>query len=127
MLSVALLKQVMKRVGKDVFETFDVICGTSTGGILAVLFGIERRTVDEAEALYDKLVSKIFASSPLIQTTKLLLRTSYYDEVVWEQVLQDMLGDDLMIDSMGEGPLSPKVFCASLSLKTNPASLYIWR
>lgn len=126
-LSVALLKQVMKRVGKDVFETFDVICGTSTGGILAVLFGIERRTVDEAEALYDKLVSKIFASSPLIQTTKLLLRTSYYDEVVWEQVLQDMLGDDLMIDSMGEGPLSPKVFCASLSLKTNPASLYIWR
>lgn len=126
-LSVALLKQVMKRVGKDVFETFDVICGTSTGGILAVLFGIERRTVDEAEALYDKLVSKIFASSPLIQTTKLLLRTSYYDEVVWEQVLQDMLGDNLMIDSMGEGPLSPKVFCASLSLKTNPASLYIWR
>lgn len=43
------------------------------------------------------------------------------------QVLQEMLGDDLMIDSMGEGPLSPKVFCASLSLKTNPASLYIWR
>eukprot|EP00624_Nannochloropsis_granulata_P007004 evm.model.NODE_5801_length_40303_cov_26.021786.1 len=162
-LSVALLKQVMERVGKDVFETFDVICGTSTGGILAVLFGIEKRTINEAEELYDKLVSKIFASSPLIQTTKLLLRTSYYDEVVWEQVrfqrilllhlpscasflvllrrltlpslpllpssqvLQEMLGDDLMIDSMGAGPLSPKVFCASLSLKTNPASLYIWR
>jgi len=85
-LSVALLKQVMERVGKDVFETFDVICGTSTGGILAVLFGIEKRTINEAEELYDKLVSKIFASSPLIQTTKLLLRTSYYDEVVWEQV-----------------------------------------
>jgi len=85
-LSVALLKQVMERVGKDVFETFDVICGTSTGGILAVLFGIEKRTINEAEELYDKLVSKIFASSPLIQTTKLLLHTSYYDEVVWEQV-----------------------------------------
>jgi hypothetical protein len=27
-LSVALLKQVMERVGKDVFETFDVVCGT---------------------------------------------------------------------------------------------------
>ncbi len=126
-LSVALLKQVMERVGKDVFETFDIICGTSTGGILAVLFGIEQCTINEAESLYDKLVSKIFARSPLIQTTKLLLRQSYYDEVVWEQVLLELLGDNLMIDSMGSGPLSPKVFVASLCLKTNPASLYLWR
>jgi hypothetical protein len=64
----------------------------STGGILAVLFGIEKKSISQAEALYDSLVSKIFASSPLIQTTKLLLRQSYYDEVVWEQVLQEMLG-----------------------------------
>jgi len=132
-LSVALLKQVMERVGKDVFESFDVICGTrykqrrtkwrrkrrrhvgmsnarglflththpspghSTGGILAVLFGIEKTTISEAEALYDSLVAKIFASSPLIQTTKLLLRQSYYDEVVWEQVLQEMLGASLLL------------------------------
>ena len=146
-LSVALLKQVMERVGKDVFETFDVICGTrwvrfasgclvggefgpsqclpthdimlqwrfkptpvipplpssshptpknSTGGILAVLFGIEKTKLAEAEALYDRLVAKIFASSPLIQTTKLLLKQSYYDEVVWEQVLQEMLGTLLL-------------------------------
>lgn len=64
----------------------------STGGILAVLFGIEKAKLAEAEALYDRLVAKIFASSPLIQTTKLLLKQSYYDEVVWEQVLQEMLG-----------------------------------
>lgn len=57
-----------------------------------MLLGIEKNTLTEAEQLYDRLVAKIFASSPLIQTTKLLLRQSYYDEVVWEQVLQEMLG-----------------------------------
>lgn len=57
-----------------------------------MLFGIEKAKLAEAEALYDRLVAKIFASSPLIQTTKLLLKQSYYDEVVWEQVLQEMLG-----------------------------------
>ena len=62
-----------------------------------MLFGIEKTTISEAEALYDSLVAKIFASSPLIQTTKLLLRQSYYDEVVWEQVLQEMLGASLLL------------------------------
>lgn len=32
-----------------------------------------------------------------------------------------------MVDSMGRGPGSPRVFCASLSLKSNPASLWLWR
>lgn len=96
----------------------------STGGILAVLFGIEQNTIADAEQLYDKLVSKvkpplpytahqkaalawktcvpmgrldvweqIFSSNPILQTTKLLVRQSYYDEGVWENVLRDMLGE----------------------------------
>lgn len=32
-----------------------------------------------------------------------------------------------MLDSMGQGPASPKVFVASLSMKTNPSSLFLWR
>lgn len=39
----------------------------------------------------------------------------------------DVAGDMLMVDSMGRGPTSPRVFCASLSLKSNPASLWLWR
>lgn len=31
----------------------------STGGILAVLFGIEQNKIADAEQLYDKLVSKV--------------------------------------------------------------------
>lgn len=31
----------------------------STGGILAVLFGIEQQKIADAERLYDKLVSKV--------------------------------------------------------------------
>lgn len=36
---------------------------------------------------------QIFSSNPILQTTKLLVRQSYYDEGVWENVLKDMLGE----------------------------------
>jgi hypothetical protein len=44
-----------------------------------------------------------------------------------DRVLCVPSGDDLMIDSVGDGPAAAKVFCASLSLKTKPASLWLWR
>ena len=47
-LSIALLKELMTRVGNDKpHEVFDIICGTSTGGIIATLLGIQMRGVEE--------------------------------------------------------------------------------
>lgn len=40
---------------------------------------------------------QIFSSNPIIQTTKLLVRQSYYDENVWEGVLKEMLGERLTL------------------------------
>jgi hypothetical protein len=31
----------------------------STGGILAILFGVKRNSISDAEALYDRLVAKV--------------------------------------------------------------------
>jgi len=43
-----------------VHDLFDIVCGTSTGGILAALFAVKRTPVQEAGRLYDELIKKVF-------------------------------------------------------------------
>ena len=51
-LSVAMLKELLVRVGNvHAHEMFDVICGTSTGGIIAMLLGVKLRDVHEVRIL----------------------------------------------------------------------------
>jgi patatin-like phospholipase/acyl hydrolase len=45
---------------KQVHDLFDIVCGTSTGGILAALFAVKRTRVQEAARLYDELLKKVF-------------------------------------------------------------------
>ena len=42
-------------------DVFDIICGTSTGGIIASLLALKRQNVFETEFMYDELIDKIFA------------------------------------------------------------------
>ena len=49
---VRLLRQLEARTGRRVAELFDLICGTSTGGILAVALALCGSTLDECEAIY---------------------------------------------------------------------------
>lgn len=119
------LKELVRRTGKEPHELFDVICGTSTGGIIAVLLGIRRMTIRDVEALYDVLLAKIFQRSPTAGA-KLVWSTAYYDERVWESILTDILGDEKLIYSAA-APGAPKVFCLSTVLSKNPAKLMVWR
>jgi len=51
-LSIAMLKELLRRVGEpNAYELFDIICGTSTGGIIAVLLGVKLRGVDEVSRI----------------------------------------------------------------------------
>ena len=53
-------------------KVFDVICGTSTGGILAMLFAAEKQSLASVTAMYDSLVVKIFTKD-LLANAKLVL------------------------------------------------------
>ena len=61
--SIAMLKEIMLRISPNEkvqpYELFDIICGTSTGGIIAVLLGAQRRSVVETETLYDDFIDKV--------------------------------------------------------------------
>lgn len=100
---------------------FDVICGTSTGGIVAVLLGINRMEMDDVEILYDNLISKIFGKGSGL---KLVTDKAYYDEASWEQVLDNICKDELLVDSNKYN--CPRVFCVSANVSSAPQKVQLW-
>lgn len=59
MAMVEMLRQLERRAGVPIWSLFDVIGGTSTGGLLAVAAGILRLTLDECQDIYTKLGNKV--------------------------------------------------------------------
>ncbi|KAL8447779.1 hypothetical protein Emag_004187 [Eimeria magna] len=126
-LTVAVLKLIAASVGKELSEVFDIICGTSTGGIIAVLLGMEKASAVELEALYDTLINEIFIKdSAAVAGARLVVRQAYYDESLWESLLLRAFGDTRMIEFAADESV-PKVFCLSTMMSTNPAKLVVWR
>ena len=54
-----LLSEIQKHIDGPIWSYFDLICGTSTGGIIALGLGIEKSIAEIAD-LYAKLGSEIF-------------------------------------------------------------------
>ena len=47
-----LLHQIEDRTGRPIADLFDLICGTSTGGILATALALKRLTLTDCEDIY---------------------------------------------------------------------------
>ena len=47
-----MLRQLESCSGKRIHELFDLICGTSTGGILAASLALQQFTLDDCEEIY---------------------------------------------------------------------------
>ena len=59
--TVQMLKRLERGTGRKVHELFDLICGTSTGGMLAVGVGIHKHELDRVTQMYADLGSRIFS------------------------------------------------------------------
>lgn len=78
--SLASLRAIVDAVGGvEPSDAFDIICGTSTGGIIAFLIGLRRETIGFAKKRYDTLIKRIFVKSALA-TPMLVFTTASYDE-----------------------------------------------
>ncbi|XP_076863337.1 calcium-independent phospholipase A2-gamma isoform X2 [Brachyhypopomus gauderio] len=121
------LQKLEELSGKSVYQLFDYICGVSTGAILAFMLGVYRTPLNECEELYRKLGSDIFKQNVIVGTVKMGWSHAFYDTEVWETVLKEKLGSDLMVET-SRNPDCPKVAAVSTVVnKGPPLKAYVFR
>jgi predicted acylesterase/phospholipase RssA len=104
------------------WEVFDLICGTSTGGILAVLLGGHRCSLAETARLYDTFIGNIFATK---SNYKLVVERALYNELNYEQIIYNLCGDRLMLDYNEID--NPRIFCVATQANVNHAQPVVFR
>ena len=57
--TVRMLRELEERTGQQIHELFDLIVGTSTGGLLAVAVGLRKLSLDECDHIYKVLGQKV--------------------------------------------------------------------
>ncbi|CAI9087783.1 OLC1v1021952C1 [Oldenlandia corymbosa var. corymbosa] len=145
--TVRMLKEIEKGTGKQIHELFDLICGTSTGGMLAVALGIQKLSLEKCEEIYKKLGKLVFAEpipkdneaaswrekldqlyKSSSQSFRVVVHGSKHSADQFERLLKEMCADedgDLLIESAVKG--IPKVFVVSTLVSVAPAQPFIFR
>lgn len=125
-----ILCQIEKMTGKRTAELFDLIIGTSTGGILALgscvrdTTGKPRYSAKELRNLYEKHGKDIFARSFWSGITSTGLFDELYSHKGLETVLEKYFGDG----TLGQLPSSPRVAVTTYDLhQREPLFLKSWR
>ncbi|XP_030277837.1 calcium-independent phospholipase A2-gamma-like [Sparus aurata] len=106
------LKLLEAETGKKIYQLFDYICGVSTGAVLAFMLGLAHFSLEECADMYRRFGSEVFRQNPLVGTVKMGWSHSYYDTEIWEKILQEKLGNRLLIQTARD-ELSPKVSAVS--------------
>ncbi|XP_044263334.1 calcium-independent phospholipase A2-gamma-like [Tribolium madens] len=125
-LVIEMLKKLEELTGKRISEMFDLICGVSTGAIIASLVGVKRYTLDEISEIYKNLSIQIFTQSPLKGTSNLVWSHSYYDTARWEKLLQEQIGSQTLI-STSRSSKCPRLCVLSAVVNQSRLSAYVFR
>lgn len=125
--TVQLLKELQKTAfpGQEVSDVFDLVVGTSTGAILALLLGTKHSSLATAETVYELLLDRIFVKEELAGEARLLTRRARYDERHIERVFDELLGDDELLGASGAD--GPHVALLSTLLSVRPAKVALFR
>ncbi|KAK8976495.1 hypothetical protein V6N11_001638 [Hibiscus sabdariffa] len=146
--TVQVLQEIEKGTGKRMHELFDLICGTSTGGIFASALGIKLMSADQLEEIYRNM-GKVVFSEPVPKNNegaswrnkldrlyknssrsfRVVAKGSKHDAEKLERLLQDMCadedGDDLLIETAVKN--IPKVCLVSTLASVTPAQPFVFR
>ena len=79
-------------MGRPIYESFDYICGVSTGAILALLIGASKKSISEVETMYREISTEVFRQDRSSGLATLLWNHAYYNSEKWEKILQDKVG-----------------------------------
>lgn len=97
--SAKILEQFEERFKCRIADYFDLICGTSTGGLIALALSL-KIPVSEVSNLYYSRGKQIFKKrSNISSLVKQLFLSSKYDNKELEKALQEMFGNRTLADS----------------------------
>ncbi|XP_077328186.1 calcium-independent phospholipase A2-gamma [Lithobates pipiens] len=121
------LRKLEELTGKPIHLLFDYICGVSTGAILAFMLGLFHISLDDCEEMYRKLGSDVFKQNVILGTMKMGWNHAYYDSEMWEKLLKERMGPNLMIET-ARNPHCPKVAAVSTIVNTGiPPKAFVFR
>ncbi|XP_062849072.1 calcium-independent phospholipase A2-gamma-like isoform X2 [Trichomycterus rosablanca] len=121
------LQKLEELSGKPIYQLFDYICGVSTGAILGFMLGVFHIPLNECEELYRKLGSDVFRRNVIVGTVKMGWSHAFYDSEIWEKVLKEKMGSDLLIET-SRNPDCPKVAAVSTVVnRGTPLKAYVFR
>jgi predicted acylesterase/phospholipase RssA len=152
MAAVRLLRQLELRTGRPIHSLFDLICGTSTGALLAVALGLRKFSMNEAEKLYKVLGQQVFSRPNLnkekdeswmeafyrtfhskTQHVRAVVVGYKHDATVYETLLKEYCSfahdprclSDALIDTACLDV--PKIALVSTLASTSPAMPFVFR
>ena len=134
---IIILKHIMRNLNRkrqletQPWEEFDMIGGTSTGGIIAIMLGRLRMSLDECEAAYMKLSSNVFKKSRHNADPRRIYDFLEANGKFSPQPLEDTVREMLRERELAENellkshdPEACRVFvCATRALNSTPAVL----
>uniref|UniRef100_A0A0W0FFI5 PNPLA domain-containing protein n=1 Tax=Moniliophthora roreri TaxID=221103 RepID=A0A0W0FFI5_MONRR len=99
--SLRILKRIMEKVAElegkaevKPYEYFDMMVGTSTGGLIALMLGRLRMSIDECEQAYDEISKKVFGKKGVLINTeeRAFVAGSYiYEAKPLEDAVRDLV------------------------------------
>lgn len=126
-IALEILKELENTLGKPLHEAFDIICGTSCGGLVGAFLALEKARVSDIQTLFELMMARIFMrDSYRVTGTRLIMRQAYYDETVLYESLRKCFGELEMIDYSVD-PSCPKFFCLSVQMDVTPMKPIVWR
>ncbi|KAA8498792.1 Calcium-independent phospholipase A2-gamma [Porphyridium purpureum] len=96
-----ILQRIETDTGRRIRDLFDVIGGTSSGGLLALALGVRNMTVQECIDLCTDMSSRIFVKGAF-STGYVILNRGQYDTKALEAVFKSELGSSWLIDSRAQ-------------------------
>lgn len=117
------LIHIEKRTGRCIHELFDIICGTSTGGLLATLLAMKRMPLSEIPAVYETIRKRMEDNTTVVSNMARLAGGVSFDNRMTEELLREILGEE----KLDEVPSIPKCFVVAAACNSTPAQPYLFR
>ena len=133
--TVGILIELERITGKRIHQLFDLICGTSVGGILSCLFGVACLGSEEVGTLQKRFFKEIFSSGAkkaegwgekVALLSNLFSTGGRYNTAVFEKILRELFGEDSLIDTSSLEEVT-RVFVAAIHMDVYPPDPFLFR